>query len=380
MAETRVFISSTCYDLSLLRSQLRIFIKNMGYEPIMSDYEDILYDPRIHTHTSCVDEVQNCDILVLIIGSRFGGKASPEALNRINFDVLNNETLSVDVLKEKECLSVTQLEVLKAIENAIPVYTFIDKRVWHDHALYEKNKASGIADQIVFPSIEKQETAKYIFNFIHFVRLRTRGNNIFTFEKGQDIEDTLKKQWSGYFQRLLQEQRFTDNNQKKMDILGEQFEDLKTAILSSIENVDQRETARGIVRYRRLSEILFGLRFSPQHLISANISFKDLLSQHGIVDIIDSRDVCISRERPMMPRSLLIKEDGTFFESRVPKEMFLDFEMEWDSFKQLQPKVKEIVLDTLSEMYRPTSLIRYRSMHIEDYLHEYSAQISGRDE
>ena len=82
----------------------------------------------------------------------------------------------------------------------------------------------------------------------------------------------------------------------------------------------------------------------------------------------------------MMPRSLLIKEDGTFFESRVPKEMFLDFEMEWDSFKQLQPKVKEIVLDTLSEMYRPTSLIRYRSMHIEDYLHEYSAQISGRDE
>lgn len=380
MAETRVFISSTCYDLSLLRSQLRIFIKNMGYEPIMSDYEDILYDPRIHTHTSCVDEVQNCDILVLIIGSRFGGKASPEALNRINFDVLNNETLSVDVLKEKECLSVTQLEVLKAIENAIPVYTFIDKRVWHDHALYEKNKASGIADQIVFPSIEKQETAKYIFNFINFVRLRTRGNNIFTFEKGQDIEDTLKKQWSGYFQRLLQEQRFTDNNQKKMDILGEQFEDLKTAILSSIENVDQRETARGIVRYRRLSEILFGLRFSPQHLISANISFKDLLSQHGIVDIIDSRDVCISRERPMMPRSLLIKEDGTFFESRVPKEMFLDFEMEWDSFKQLQPKVKEIVLDTLSEMYRPTSLIRYRSMHIEDYLHEYSAQISGRDE
>ena len=380
MAETRVFISSTCYDLSLLRSQLRIFIKNMGYEPIMSDYEDILYDPRIHTHTSCVDEVQNCDILVLIIGSRFGGKASPEALNRINIDVLNNETLSVDVLKEKECLSVTQLEVLKAIENAIPVYTFIDKRVWHDHALYEKNKASGIADQIVFPSIEKQETAKYIFNFINFVRLRTRGNNIFTFEKGQDIEDTLKKQWSGYFQRLLQEQRFTDNNQKKMDILGEQFEDLKTAILSSIENVDQRETARGIVRYRRLSEILFGLRFSPQHLISANISFKDLLSQHGIVDIIDSRDVCISHERPMMPRSLLIKEDGTFFESRVPKEMFLDFEMEWDSFKQLQPKVKEIVLDTLSEMYRPTSLIRYRSMHIEDYLHEYSAQISGRDE
>ena len=35
MADLRVFVSSTCYDLSLLRSQLRHFIKNMGYEPIM---------------------------------------------------------------------------------------------------------------------------------------------------------------------------------------------------------------------------------------------------------------------------------------------------------------------------------------------------------
>ena len=194
MAELKVFVSSTCYDLSLLRSQLRLFIKNLGYEPIMSDYEDILYDPRTHTHTSCVDEVKNCDVLVLIIGSRFGGKATLEALNRIDFEALKNESVSIESLKEKECLSVTQLEVLTAIENSIPVYTFIEKRVLHDHALYEKNKSSDIIEKIIFPSIEKQETAKYIFNFINFVRHRTRNNNIFAFEKGQDIEDILKKQ------------------------------------------------------------------------------------------------------------------------------------------------------------------------------------------
>ena len=289
MAELRVFVSSTCYDLSLLRSQLRTFIKNMGYEPIMSDYEDVLYDPRIHTHTSCVDEVKNCDILILIIGSRFGGKASTESLNKINFEVLKNESNSVDALKEKECLSVTQLEVLKAIENSMPVYTFIDKQVWHDHALYEKNKNSDIIQQIVFPSIEKQDTAKYIFNFINFVRLRTKGNNIFTFEKGQDIEEILKKQWSGYFQRLLNEQRFRENEHKRIDILSEQFEDLKTAILTSIENVDQRETARGVVRYRRLFELLFGLRFSSQTIVSSVLSLHSLFEQNGIVKILDAR-------------------------------------------------------------------------------------------
>lgn len=366
MAEMRVFISSTCYDLSLLRSQLRLFIKGIGYEPIMSDYEDILYDPRIHTHTSCVDEVANCDILVLIIGSRFGGKATPESLNRINFEVLKNESASVDSLKEKECLSVTQLEVLKAIENSIPVYTFIDKRVWHDHSLYEKNKSSDIIDQIIFPSIEKQETAKYIFNFINFVRLRTRGNNIFPFEKGQDIEEILKKQWSGYFQRLLQEQRFRNSEHKRIDILTEQFENLKTAILSSIENVDQRETAQGIVRYRRLFDFLFALKIPKATLRSSKNSFQDLLRQQNIVDILDSRELGMAR-RPMMPRSILLRDDRTFYESRIPTDLFTNFSIEWESFKILQTKTKEIILDALFEMSGVSPWLRYHSETIDEY-------------
>lgn len=367
MAEMRVFVSSTCYDLSLLRSQLRSFIKNIGYEPIMSDYEDVLYDPRIHTHTSCVDEVRNCDILVLIIGSRFGGKATPESLNQVNFDVLKNESASVDSLKEKECLSVTQLEVLKAIENSMPVYTFIDKRVWHDHSLYEKNKSSDIIDKIIFPSIEKQETAKYIFNFINFVRSRTRGNNIFAFEKVQDIEEILKKQWSGYFQRLLQEQRFKSNEHKRIDILSEQFEDLKTAILSSIENVDQRETARGIVKYRRLSDFLLSLKLPQRELCSANCSLRELLRKHHIIEVLDARAIDISRERTIGPQTIFLKKDGTFYEARFSPDVFSDFEMDWDSFKILQPKSKEIILDTLREMFRPTPWLRYHDTHIEDY-------------
>ena len=378
MAEMRVFISSTCYDLSLLRSQLRLFIKNMGYEPIMSDYEDVLYDPRIHTHTSCVDEVRNCDVLVLIIGSRYGGKATSESLNRINFEILQNESISVDSLKGKEHLSVTQLEVLKAIESSMPVYTFIDKRVWHDHALYEKNKSSGIIEQIIFPSIEKQETAKYILNFINFIRLRTKGNNVFPFEKGQDIEEILKKQWSGYFQRLLQEQRFIDNEHKRIDILGEQFEDLKTAILSSIENVDQRETARGIVRYRRLSDFLFGLKIPVQDLCHTDEPLNVLLRRHGIVDVVESRAIGVMRERGIPYRSylFLVNSDGTFFEARFSIEALGQFESEWESFKSLREKVKEIILETLSEMYRVTPFIRYRDENFEDYVHRYASRPS----
>ncbi len=371
MAEMRVFVSSTCYDLSLLRSQLRTFIRNMGYEPIMSDYEDILYDPRIHTHTSCVDEVTNCDILILIIGSRFGGKATPEALNKVNFEVLKNESVSIEAIKEKEVLSVTQLEVLKAIENSIPVYVFIDRRVWHDHALYEKNKSNDIVEKIIFPSIEKQETAKYIFNFINFVRLRTHGNNVFTFEKGQDIEEILRKQWSGYFQRLLQEQRYSSNEHKRIDILSEQFEDLKAAILSSIENVDQRETARGIVRYRRLFDLMFSLKLPRQYLSSSQAPLRELLREHGIVDVLDTRTLGIYPDRHMAARTILLRNDYTFFTVRIPSESFSILEAEWDEFKSIKIESKEIILDALYEMYRPTPWIRYHNQHLEEFIQKH---------
>lgn len=378
MAELRVFVSSTCYDLSLLRSQLRTFIKNIGYEPIMSDYEDVIYDPRIHTHTSCVDEVKNCDILILIIGSRFGGKANTESLNKINFEVLKNESDNVDTLKEKGCLSVTQLEVLKAIENSIPVYTFIDKQVWHDHALYEKNKDSEIIEKIIFPSIEKQDTAKYIFNFINFVRLRTKGNNIFMFEKGLDIEEILKKQWSGYFQRLLNEQRFRKNEHKQIDILSEQFEDLKTAILTTIENVDQRETAMGVVRYRRLSELLFGLKITPQIIISSDLPLHSLLEQNDIIEIMDAQELGVTPYRGFSARSFFIKKDGTFFETRIPIDLIQDYEKDWENFKSQKQQVKKIIIDALQEMIQSTHLIRYRNIHIEDLVERNNSKLAPK--
>lgn len=360
MAGLRVFVSSTCYDFSLLRSQLRLFIQSLGYEPIMSDYEDILYDPRIHTHTSCVDEVANCDMLVLIIGSRFGGKATSEALEKIDFERLRKEEKKVEQLKAEGKLSVTQLEVLKAVENEIPVYTFIDKKVWHDHSLYEKNKNSEIISQIIFPSIEKQETAKYIFEFINFVRLRTRGNNIFTFEKGIDIEEILKKQWSAYFQRLLYEQRYNREEQKKMEMLTNQFEDLKTAILSSIENLDQREIARGIVRFRRLFDFVLGLKHVGQdYLKETEDSWEQLLEKAGIVEIIDPREIFVENPMRYRVRLFLVCKDRFFYEFRFNKDYLEELRNEWKAFLTLSSKSREIIIEALREMNRGMSLIRY---------------------
>lgn len=369
MAELKVFVSSTCYDLSLLRSQLRLFIKGLGYEPIMSDYEDILYDPRTHTHTSCVDEVKNCDMLVLIIGSRYGGKATVEALNRIDFEALKNESVSIEALKEKECLSVTQLEVLSAIENSIPIYTFIEKRVLHDHALYEKNKSSDIVDKIIFPSIEKQETAKYIFNFINFVRHRSRNNDFFPFEKGQDIEDVLKKQWSSYFQRLLREQRYMEGERKRFDLLSDRFEDLKTAILTSINDGDQREIARGIVKYRRLFDFILSFKkLDLAYIKTTHDSWGDMLKQAGVERVVFTDSDESGYMRNHRPRAFFVNNDESYYELvRMPFEMLNEFALLWSAFVSMSNKNREIIADTLADIARPLFLRYVRRPFSKDY-------------
>ncbi|MBQ8813278.1 MAG: DUF4062 domain-containing protein [Lachnospiraceae bacterium] len=370
MAGVKVFISSTCYDLSILRAELRNFVLSLGHEPVMSEYADVLYDPRIHTHASCVNEVNNCDIMVVIIGSRFGGKSVPQAFDQIDLSLLHDASKKADFISEDKVFSITQLEVLKAIENNIPIYTFVEKKVYFEHEVYEKNKNKPeVINNIEFPGIDKRETAPYIFEFLNYIRLRKTGNQFFQFEKLQDIEDVLKKQWSAYFHQLLYEQRNRDEELKQIARLNEQFEDLKTAIITSIENVDQRAVANGIVRYRRLSEFLFGIKCEQNQISSFTGTFDEILKEQNIVDVIDFNDVFpVDNRRVIYPRTIYLLKDGTFYDSKLIKEVLFELKNEWDSFKKLTEKTKELILDALREIGRPSMLIRHHSEQFEDYL------------
>ncbi len=382
MAGTKVFISSTCYDLSVLRSELRNFITALGHEPIMSEYADILYDPRIHTHTSCINEVINCDLMVVIIGSRFGGKGVPQALDQVNIDLLQNASDDATFLSENSNISITQLEVLKAIENNIPIYTFVEKKVYYEHEVYEKNKNNTeIIKNIVFPAIDKQETAQYIFGFLNYIRLRSTGNYFFQFERLQDIQEVLKKQWSAYFQRLLIEQRSHNEEIKQIEHLNEQFESLKTAIISTIDSVDQREVANGIVRYRKMAEFLFGIKCEHKFLCSYNGSFNDLLQKQKIINVIDlesgelSEIFTTQRNRMVLPKTLFVLDNNTFFETKLHKDFLYDIETDWSTFKEIKSKSREYILDALRELTRPNMLIRYRQESIDEYIHKMASRL-----
>jgi len=293
MPSPKIFLSSTCYDLGMVREQLRSFFLRLGYDPILSEYSDVLYDPRTHTHTSCMQEVPNADIVVVLIGSRFGGQAVPEALRSIDIENLLKSSFDVAVLTEPEKLSITQLEVLKAIDATVPVFAFVDEKVMHDHFVYQKNK--GLVEKITFPSIETPQSARYIFEFISFLHQRNKGNSVIPFGRIEDIENHLLKQWGALFQKLLREQRDHTQDSRKLFTISEQIEDIKTAIISSIGNAQSRDVARSVIKYRRLTDFLSGLSFPDRTIVTEGVcGFEELLKAAGVIKVRNIRD-----QRPM---------------------------------------------------------------------------------
>lgn len=382
MANLRVFLSSTCYDLSVVRGQLRQFVESLGHEPVMSDYNDVVYDPRSHTHTSCIDEVAGADAVVVIIGSRFGGRVVPQALQKVDLEALKAISKSHEILKTRENISITQLEVLKAIESSIPLFVFVDDRVMHDHATYEKNKMKAIVGEIEFDSIEKPETARYIFEFINFLRLRSTNNGITTFSRLQDIEDSLRKQWSGLMQRLLYEQRSRAIDSRRIDSLTDQFESLKTAILTALGgSKDEKEIARGVVRFRKLIDFVNAFRGGNEALVGPQLKWAALMERLGITEIVELPRDMVGLDRPNLRRSnfVMVTSRGTVYEVDRLFDV-VEMEPEWEDFMNLREDSRRVIVEALNEI-GPSGMarryVREFKMSLDEYL---STRLTGASE
>lgn len=365
MPSPKVFVSSTCYDLSMAREQLRSFLLRLGYDPILSEYSDVLYDPRTHTHSSCIQEVPNADMVVLLIGPRFGGKIIPEALNNVDMENLISSSFDVTILEEPEKLSITQLEVLKAIDSGVPVFAFVEGKVMHDHFVYQKNKE--LVNQIKFPSLDKPESAKYIFEFINFLSHRNRGNSVIPFTKVEDIENHLKKQWGSLFQKLLREEREQSVESRKIFTITEQIEDLKTAMISTIGNAQNRDVARGVIKYRRLADFLAGLNLPDFSVVTNdNCPFEYLLELADIVEVVDLPN------RNTFGRTALIKSDRTYYEMRFRQDFINKISIDWQSYVSLTPDVRQVIFDAISDMGNMgPGLLRYRDQNFEEQFQDY---------
>lgn len=194
MATPRVFISSTCYDLKYIRENLKYFVRTIGYEPILSEEGDIFYDPGQHTHDACIAEISTCQMMILIIGGRFGG------------------------LHKENGKSITNKEYEEALRLKISVFALIDQSVYGEHYVYTENRKKDNKAIIHYPSVDNIK----IFEFIDEVRKNIINNAVKPFKDFSDIEEYLRKQWAGMMYHYLT----TESEAKRV---GELFESLSEA-------------------------------------------------------------------------------------------------------------------------------------------------------
>ena len=180
MAKPRVFVSSTFYNLRQVREDLDNFITTLGYESVLFEEGDIAYGKERAPEGYVHREIGSCEILVCIIGGRYGSES-----------------------QEQPGSSITQLELKTAIDNQIQVFVFVEQNAYSEYRTYLINKETvGMKYQFV--------DDPRVYEFIESVYNLPRNNPITPFQTASDIVEFLKNQWAGLFQRFLQDQKRLD--------------------------------------------------------------------------------------------------------------------------------------------------------------------------
>jgi len=202
MAATRVFVSSTYYDLKHIRSSMEVFVESLGYDAVLSEKGAIAYSPDQALDESCYREVKNCEIYVLIIGGRYGSEVSETRTStpKSFFDRYE---------------SVTKMEYNAALKDDVPIYILIERAVYAEYQTFLKNRSN---ENVIYAHVDSIN----VFHFIDFILAQPRNNPIQTFDKYADIESWLRLQWSGLFRELLKER----SNEAQLSDLATQVNQL----------------------------------------------------------------------------------------------------------------------------------------------------------
>lgn len=73
MVKPKVFISSTIYDFQDMRSALKYWLEEFGYDVLMSECCDFDKDSSKNSYDACLGTIMGCDYFILLIGGRVGG-------------------------------------------------------------------------------------------------------------------------------------------------------------------------------------------------------------------------------------------------------------------------------------------------------------------
>ena len=69
----KVFVSSTIYDFRDLRSALKFWLEELGFEVLLSEHNDFPVQADLNSYETCMQTIDDCDYLIILVGGRVGG-------------------------------------------------------------------------------------------------------------------------------------------------------------------------------------------------------------------------------------------------------------------------------------------------------------------
>jgi len=163
-----VFLGSTSADLTDIRAELRQLIPSLGFQIICFEDPQFIKKAGLHAHDICLDNVENCDIHLLIIDQRFGEEYAGA-----------NPTF--------EGKSITRAEVEVALEKNKQICTFVRRRIWDEKGTWRWNKNKGIAIEPYYAKDPK------VFEFIEFITQQSTDNWVDQFEDSIELKRQVKE-------------------------------------------------------------------------------------------------------------------------------------------------------------------------------------------
>lgn len=234
MPTPKVFISSTFNDLSDLRSQLSTFLKEYGFDPILSEKNDIFYDPELGAMESCLEAVKGSNLLILIIGGRYGS-----------------------IYDHENGKSIVNAEYEAARSIGIPTFTFIKKDILHGLKFFNENKKLT-SKKLVIPGVTNQDDIPRIFAFLNSIIGEIKNNAVFSFETTSEIKEALKKQFAAYFLKNMLSNNISKKTQTALYDIEYQLNEvtIKFDIKNSVYKIEFHKILRNLSG-RPISQVIF---------------------------------------------------------------------------------------------------------------------------
>jgi hypothetical protein len=294
-----------------------MFVRELGFEPIMNERGHIPYGSAEPLEEHAYREVEMADIVVSIIGGRFGAESSIEDQ------------------------SISQRELEKAIQTEKQVFIFIERAVQVEFSTYLLNKENA---DVRYQSVDDVR----VFKFLEKIEQLPRNNAIASFETAPDITDYLREQWAGLFQNLLRQERvkIEGQNLARIERTANTLERLLQVAAESTSDTNQ--LVKDVVltnhpafsRIQSLLDLSYRVFFTTRDELSALLLSAAGFNHEVRISARDREDYAEWYREVSAPSEydLLLVYEGLFDDSGSLKPITPDnWNSEWIEYREVRP-------------------------------------------